>query len=717
MYTSGSAGKPKGVEISHANIVNYILEAISTLEIKQDDIYLHTASFSFSSSIRQFLTPLVSGIPVYIANEEDVRSLNKILEIAKKHNITIIDSVPSLWKYGLNQIERSDISKKEQILNTALRLLVFSGDLLPAQLVQKIKTVFQDKIKIINVYGQTESIGMLSYAIPVDFKIDSGIVPIGFPPKNTNISVLDNGLNQVKNGDIGELYISSPSIGIGYYKNKELTDQVFFKENTINDSGHKTFKTGDLVRYWENKPLEIIGRTDFQVKIRGVRIDLNEVENVILKYSTVKESIVIGILNKENEQTLIGFVVAKDNSNIDINNLKIYLKSFLPANYIPEKILNIKKIPLSSNGKIDRKQLQFIAENELNPAKEDNDINLRNEVQKTLYNLFVKILNTRDLALTDNFFDIGGHSLKAVELIELLERIYNKSIPVELIYQYPSIEKLAPLIDDIKLDSNPLNLVAINTSDTKYSFICVHGDDANFLIPKYLDNKISFYGYFHQGRHGDRIKFKDIPSISQKYIDELFQIKPEGPYTIGGYSIGGVIAFNMVKILKGMGKKVNLLILIDSESPQYEGKFIPGQNIYLEETRKEVFAFPDQVDKTVKRNHLQSLLKLIKVKSDFFIALLISVIGFKIPLRFRNNYIMGIYRRARKKYFPEIVDVKTVIIRSTLDNFEGIDLGWKRYISGDISIFEIVTDHDNIIKEPYVRKLTNIIQEAILAYM
>jgi amino acid adenylation domain-containing protein len=709
MYTSGSTGKPKGVEISHANIISYVRAIIPLFDITEDDIYLHTASFSFSSSIRQFFVPLFYGIPVYIANEEEVVSLFKILEVVKKRNISIIDSIPSLWKYGLNQIERLNIYKRKSLLNSTLRLLIFSGDMLPAKLIQKVKVVFQNKLKIINVCGQTESIGMMAYHIPDDFTDNSGTVPIGFPLSNTSIKVLDEELKPVKNGEIGELYILSPSVGIGYYNNQVLTNKVFSVDIIFRDTPYKTLKTGDLVRYWKEKPIEIIGRTDFQVKIRGIRIDVSEVENVILNYPLIKECIVIGKPNEEDENILVCFVVTKDNVNLNINQLKHYLKGIVSENFIPEKILFIKKIPVSSNGKVDRKKLLSIAESEVAPTGQLKSVEFKNEIQKNLFNLFGKILNSRNFTITDNFFDIGGHSLKALELVEILERIYNKNIPLELIYKYPSIEKLAPEIEVIKAESYSTNLVALNTSESTNSLFCVHGDDANFLLPKYLREDISFYGFFHQGRNGDRIEYTEINSISQKYIEELIQFKPHGPYIIGGYSIGGVIAYEMAKQIRDRGQEINLLILIDSESPHYKGKRVPGKNSFSEGNVK-----VEVSEKKSLITRLQSAINSKFNRSAFYLALLLQKFRFKVPPSLRNQYIMGVYRRARNNYDPGTSDVKTVLIRSTTDNFEDRNLGWDRYINGGFNTYEIDSDHDTIIKEPRVRELAKIIQEAII---
>ncbi len=580
MYTSGTTGQPKGVILTHGNVLSYINAIKAVLMIDPDDIYLHSASFSFSSSVRQWLVPLSSGIPLCIASEEDLASLKKILEVVKNNHITIIDTTQLVWRYGLMQIERLVQTEKESLIDSDLRRMIFSGDILPAWLVQQIRKTLTNKIKIFNVYGQTEALGATVYPVPEDFSPESGVVPIGYPLDNTRLIVMQEDLTPVEDGGTGELYVCSPSVGPGYYKNSELSNAVFLENHFIDDAPYRVLKTGDIVRFWKNKPLEIIGRQDFQVKIRGIRINLSEIESVLIKHPHVEDCVVTGISAQDNELSLVGIIVTKNQYNGHTDELKTYLRDFLPEAYIPEMIIKIDRIPATPNGKINRKAIVEIAENEYFNRKPQGVVRFRNEVQKTLYNLFVKVLMIDNFTLTDSFFDIGGQSLKAVELVEIMERVFNKSIPVELVYRYPSVEKLASAVEHIHQESFRSNLIAIQPFGKEEPFICVHGDDANFYLPKYFGEEIPFYGYFHQGRNGERIEYTTLRSIAEEYVEELMNLRPKGPYILGGYSIGGIIAFAMAKRIREKGGEVRLLVLIDSESPQYIGERIAGKYFF-----------------------------------------------------------------------------------------------------------------------------------------
>jgi amino acid adenylation domain-containing protein len=713
MYTSGTTGKPKGMVITHGNVISY-LEAIRPLfNLSKEDIYMHTASFAFSSSVRQFLLPLLNGATLCIATEGQVISLIQLLELIKRNGVTIVDSTQMLWKYGLMQVARLSQIEKKLLFDSKLRLLILSGDLFPASLAQQIIQIYGSAIKIINVCGQTEALGALAYSLPGNFTQATGIVPVGWPLSNTKIFVLDENMSPVKEGEVGELYISSPSVGPGYYKNDELTHKVFIDNQFINNTSFRLLKTGDLVCFWQKGPIEIIGRTDFQVKVRGIRIDVNEIESVIIKHPFIKDCVVTGIRNTSDDLVLVGFIVTNDNIDIDFSSVKQYLKENLPESYIPEILTAIDKIPVSPNGKVDRKLLQKFAEIKIYKEEQVVNHSFSNEVEKAIYNLYARVLNKMDFGLTDSFFDIGGQSLSAVELVGLMEKVFCKHVPVELVYKHSSVTDLAEVIENLDMQSDSNNLVGIQPLGSTEPFICVHGDDANFFLPKYLGEDIPFFGYFHQGRNGERIKFTSIQLIAERYAEELLKLKPCGPYILGGYSIGGVIAYAMVEVIRKRGEVVNMLVLIDSESPQYYGNRIAGRHLFTSNENQ----VENQEDTTLQKVYLFSQLKEIIsdrfFKYGYYISLFFLTLGFKVPLVLRNSYIMGEYRKGRKHFQPLMTDINTILIRSTTDNFEDFDLGWSRFITGDLKIYEIDSDHNSLVKEPWVRKLAEIIRSVI----
>ncbi len=712
MYTSGSTGKPKGSVISHSNVIHYI-EAINRIVgVKDNDRYLHTASFSFSSSVRQYLLPLLNGITLVIADERSSQSLMKLLQLVRDQKVTIMDNIQSIWKYGILQLARLHESEKKTLISTGLRLIIFSGDLLPVSLISQIRSLFPaDCTAIINLYGQTEAIGGIAYLLPHNFQSDGVSVPVGYPLSNTTVHLLDQSMRSVPRGEYGEVYISGPSVGKEYFNNPEQTDKFFIHYKDEEDTIQKLFRTGDIARLTDDNLVEISGRTDFQVKIRGIRVETAEIEEVLNSHPDITESIVVPVEDKNKEKKLAAFVVKQSDTRLNQSDIKDYLKKSLPDAFIPDRILKIDEIPLTPSGKTDRKTLQVMASSGHTERFPDSLFNPENEIQKTLYNLFTQILDIKSLAVTDSFFDLGGHSLMAVEVTEMMERIFSKKITIDLIYRYSSVKQLASAIEKIRSIPDSSSLVCIQPLGNLPPFFCVHGDDANFFLPRSMGNNIPFYGFFHQGHNGEKIKHTSITAIAGKYLTELTKEKPSGPYVIGGYSIGGVIAYEMACQLINLGQQVALLFLIDTVCPGYNGKITPGRTVF----NKTVNNLPVKDSTPVKPTaRMKQILQERWFKLAYYPSLLLTMLNIKVPLSLRNSYIMGVYRKARKQYMPlTSIPCNAIIFRSTIHNYEDYYLGWKPYFKEIPEVYEIDAEHITIIKEPQVRILAETIAKII----
>jgi amino acid adenylation domain-containing protein len=473
IYTSGSTGKPKGVQISHRNILEYLQSINQTMQIDVNDIYLHTASFSFSSSVRQLLLPLSQGSRIVLASHEQIRNPISLWELIQQQGVTIFDTVQSVWRYGLEALENLDRESARELLNSRLRLIVFSGGLLPCQLLQNIRHHLTTKPAIVNVYGQTETIGVSAYPIPSEFDKSEGYVPVGYPFNHVQTYVLDSDLQPVKIGDKGELHVAVNSTLRGYLNRSDLNHQQFinnpfnhdFQNGSQNDRANLLYKTGDIARYLPDGALEILGRVDYQVKIREMRIELGEIELILEQHPNVRQSVVVAIEDAlTGDRHLVGYVVAKVSVNDALNEissqllireLRDFLKEKLPEYMQLSGFVILDSLPMTPNGKIDRQALP--EPNFTNSQTESKFVPPNNPTQEILANIWADILGLEQIGIEDNFFDLGGHSLLVIQVVLRSRQAFDVDIPLQALFESSTISSFSELI--LELQAQDIALV------------------------------------------------------------------------------------------------------------------------------------------------------------------------------------------------------------------------------------------------------------------
>jgi amino acid adenylation domain-containing protein len=467
IYTSGSTGKPKGVQISHRNILEYLQSINQTMQIDVNDIYLHTASFSFSSSVRQFLLPLSQGSRIVLASHEQIRNPISLWELIQQQDVTIFDTVQSVWRYGLEALEDLDRESARELLNFRLRLIVFSGGLLPCQLLQNIRHHLTTKPAIVNVYGQTETIGVSAYPVPNEFDKLEGYVPVGYPFNHVQTYVLDSDLQPVKMGDKGELHVAVNSTLRGYLNRSDLNHQQFINNpfnhdlpnDFPNDRVNLLYKTGDIARYLPDGALEILGRVDYQVKIREMRIELGEIELILEQHSNVRQSVVVATEDAlTGDRHLVGYVVAKVSVNDTVNEinskflireLRDFLKEKLPEYMQLTGFVILDSLPMTPNGKIDRQALP--EPNFTNSQSEHKFVPPNNPTQEILANIWADILGLEQIGIEDNFFDLGGHSLLVIQVVLRSRQAFDVDIPLQALFESSTISSFSELILELQV--------------------------------------------------------------------------------------------------------------------------------------------------------------------------------------------------------------------------------------------------------------------------
>jgi bacitracin synthase 1 len=434
IYTSGSTGKPKGVKVEHRSLVNYITWFSKKADLKEKDKTILLSSFAFDLSYTSLYSSLLSGGELHIVSKEDYTDPEKLLHYINSNEITYIKATPSLFSMLVNtySFNKSDICK-------SIRLIVLGGEPINVTLVEKYNQLYPDA-QIMNHYGPTEcTIGCIATLIDLNNLNEYKRCPvIGMPIDNAKVFILDNKLEPVAIGQTGELYIGGSCLARGYMNLKDLDKERFLKNPFTRNNNDRIYKTGDLGRYLEDGSIEFLGRIDNQVKVRGYRIELGEIENSILSYPGVDKACVIDIEDSYGNKEICAYIVTS--KELTTYNLRKYLLNKLPTYMIPSYFVTVDEIPITSNGKVNRKALPI-------PNKEHLDtieyVEPRTDTEKRLVTVWREVLGVDKIGIDNNFFEIGGHSLKATILMSKIQKEFNVLLSMKDIFDNPTIRELS----------------------------------------------------------------------------------------------------------------------------------------------------------------------------------------------------------------------------------------------------------------------------------
>lgn len=485
IFTSGSTGKPKGAMIEQIGMINHLFAKIHDFNIDDKDKIIENASQCFDISVWQFFSTVLMGGYCHIVSDETSKNSRELLKQVLDKEITILEVVPTLLRFIL------DDHDSLQILNNCnnLRMLVVTGETLPPDLVNRWHQNFKH-IPIINAYGPTEcSDDVTHYWSTGNLEDYVSHVPIGKPVANMNLYVLDNNLKLLPRGVPGELYVSGIGVGRGYI-NAPIETKKAFLDNPFNGVKNRFYKTGDLVKINEDGNLEFLSRLDFQVKVRGYRIELNEIENVLLKNDKINNCLVIGFEVNPGESNLALYYSC--NEPTSTQEIKMYLNSYLPSYMVPIFITEVRDFPINKNGKIDRKLLPKPTLN-----IEILDVNFNNTEEKLA--MIWKELIGIEVGRTSEFFSLGGNSLLAVQMLSKIENIFAKKITLRQIFANPMLKDLANVITN----SNESMINVIPLKKVEHN---------NQPILSYSQERMAFYEYIH-------------PSTTMFNIPGVFNIK------------------------------------------------------------------------------------------------------------------------------------------------------------------------------------------------
>ncbi len=563
IYTSGSTGKPKGAMNTHRGLVNRLLWMQQEYHLTSADRVLQKTPFTFDVSVWEFFWPLLTGATLVVARPGGHQDACYIAALIVEQHITTLHFVPSMLHMFLQEPNLPEQTR-------SIKRVICSGEALPFELQERFFARIDAELH--NLYGPTEaSIDVTSWRCQRESKLR--VVPIGRPIANTHIYLLDPSMRPVPIGVSGELYIGGVGVARGYLNRDELTQERFIADPFSPHSDARLYRTGDLARYRPDGAIEYLGRIDHQVKIRGLRIELGEIEAVLLQHPSVREREVVLVAREDTpgDQRLVAYVVPANGQTPTNESLRTYLKEQLPAYMVPSSFLLLDAFPLLSNGKVNRHALPVPTS--ARDIDEDSFVAPTLMVHHQLVAIWEDLLNVRPIGLKDNFFDLGGHSLLAARLVDRIERTFGKKLPLSTLFAKPTVEQLATALESETDTMSRTPLVAVQVGEAKRPFFFLHGDSTGgafycFPLARTLGQEQPFYA-LEPYRFDDMAVPPSLEVMAKAHIEALQTVQPEGPYLLGGFCNGALMAYEMARQLKTMGQKIDLLLLVDPADPPH----------------------------------------------------------------------------------------------------------------------------------------------------
>ncbi len=567
IYTSGTTGNPKGVLIQHQNVVRLMFNDKYRFDFNDTDIWTLFHSICFDFSVWEIYGALLYGGKSVIIPKMLTRDPDGFLDLLTVQRVTVLNQTPSVF-YQL--LDRSLNAPGKKLY---LKYVIFGGEALNPARLKAWKNRFPDT-KMVNMYGISETTVHVTYKEITDKEMELNTSNIGTPIATLTVYVMDRYLKLSPLGVAGELCVGGQGVARGYLNRPGLTSEKFIKNPYRPDE--KLYKSGDLVRLSDNGDMEYLARIDQQVKIRGHRIELGEVETQLLNHGEVKETVVVVKEDKSGDKYLCVYVVPESKSTFNALVLKEHLAGKLPGYMIPSYFIALERFPLTTNGKIDRKALP---EPEIKAG--ESYAPPQDKLEKKLVEIWSEVLEiSPDLIGVDtNFFELGGHSLKAASVISGIYDELDIRVPLIEIFRTPTVRQLAQYIkyaegESASITDKNLVLLKKSTGGAGHLFF-IHdgtGDVEGYIeFCKDLNIDVHCWGVRAAPLENYTPVNLSMENIAANYIKILRKVQPHGPSCIAGWSLGGVIAFEMVLQLETLGQNTSFLGLIDAPAPQMGG--------------------------------------------------------------------------------------------------------------------------------------------------
>ncbi|BGE86247.1 hypothetical protein Ms3S1_26830 [Methylosinus sp. 3S-1] len=554
IYTSGSTGKPKGVGVTHQNVRRLFAAAEEAFDFSCDDVWTLFHSFAFDFSVWEIWGALLYGGRLIIVPYWVSRSPEAFYELLRAQSVTVLNQTPSNF-YNLDSVDSIHLAGL-----SSLKLVIFGGEALE---VERLKGWFErhghTRPRLCNMYGITETTVHVTRQLIRPDETEG----VGRPLRDLQVYIRGSNLHLLPIGMSGELYIGGAGLARGYLNRPDLTAERFVP-SPFGAPGERLYRTGDLARYHRDGNIQYLGRADHQVKIRGFRIELGEIEAALGRLETVREAAALAREDEPGDKRIIAYVVCEDGAEANVAQLRASLAKDLPDYMIPSAFVFLDSLPLTQNGKIDRKALP---EPDLDAQAARAYVLPRTATEWLLLKEFKDILCRRSIGIDDNFFELGGHSLTAIKLIDRIRREIRGDLPTMAIFQAPTARRLAEMISGSREDDRSL-IVPLCRGGENPPIYCIHpagGSPIRYsAFADSLQGAAPVYGVQSRRIFDDRHIDASVEEMAECYIGQIREHQPHGPYFLLGWSSAGVTAAAMAEKLEAIGEDVAFIGIIDS---------------------------------------------------------------------------------------------------------------------------------------------------------
>jgi arthrofactin-type cyclic lipopeptide synthetase C len=697
IYTSGSTGQPKGVMVEHGGLVNRLEWMQSTYGIGPQDTVLQKTPFGFDVSVWEFFWTLMEGSRLFMAKPGGHKSPAYLSEAIRSNNVTTMHFVPSMLQSFVDSGEATNLP--------SLKRVMCSGEALPIGLVRQFHELLPT-VELHNLYGPTEAtVDVTAWTSTPGAASDR--VPIGRPISNTQIYLLDAHGEPVPRGVAGEIFIGGVNVARGYLNRPDLTAERFLPNPFI--AGGRLYKTGDLGRFLPNGDIEYLGRNDFQVKIRGFRIELEEIEARLAEHEGIREAVVLAREDATGDKRLVAYYIASTEAeDIDPRTLRAYLLTSLPDFMAPAAYVRLDAMPLTGNGKLDRKALPepgaaaFIGHCYAPPA---------GQTEEALARIWVEALRIERVGRHDNFFELGGHSLLAIRVLKQIEKVIGKKVALRTLFSAPTVAELAQEIESGGQTRGTNSLLPLFSGGAGAPLFMIHWIERD--LARHLGRRHPVYGlsYGLAGVHGeDDATFPEgVEAVAAHYIAEMRSVQPQGPYRLIGHSAGGLIAYEMAQQLCRGGESVVFLGLLGTYAPawKYDRQLLPFREILINLVKTPpallVHFYSSRIGGAARKflfryswtRKLMSVPSILKIKLNSIIAAPYEAEPYPGPVHL----------------FVETTPPRTIGREAPPPP----ETGWKELALGGLDIHYVPGDHMDMVKDPLAAVAAEAIERALLA--